>query len=71
MEQADPTPMWTKIREGYLQSEESRPIPGPPAQGSSVRKLSPHNFRLRKPVGIELVEEAAGAPSSYSGEPTR
>ena len=39
---------------------------GPPAQGSSARKISPHNFWLQKPVGIEWVEEPAGAPRSSS-----
>ena len=36
------------------------PTPGPPAQDSSARKISPHNFWLQKPVGIESVEETAG-----------
>ena len=40
--------------------------PGPPAQGSSARKTSPHNFWLQKPAGIETVEESAGAPRSPS-----
>ena len=43
-----------------------RPTSGPPAQDSSARKISPHNFWLWKPAGIELVEEAAGAISSSS-----
>ena len=44
----------------------SSPTLGPPAQGSSARKISPHNFWLQTPAGIESVEEAAGAPSSSS-----
>ena len=36
---------------------------GPPAQGSSARKISPHNFWLQKLVGFESVEETSGAPS--------
>ena len=38
----------------------------PPAQDSSARKISPHNFWLQNPVGIESVEETSGAPSSSS-----
>ena len=38
----------------------------PPAQDSSARKISPHNFWLQKPAGIESVEETAGTPSSSS-----
>ena len=33
------------------------PIPSPPAQHSSARKISPHVFWLQKNSGIELVEE--------------
>ena len=40
--------------------------PGFPAQGSSARKISSHNFWLEKAVGIELVKEASGAPNSFS-----
>ena len=39
---------------------------GPPAQGSSARKISPHNFWLQKTVGTESMEEAVGALSSSS-----
>ena len=42
-----------------------RPTSGCPAQDSSVRKISPHNW-LQKPAGTESVEEAVGALSSYS-----
>ena len=46
---------WTgpmeKNRKGYLGTE------GPPAQGSSARKISLHNFWLQKPVRIEAVED--------------
>ena len=42
---------------GYLGSEESQHHTRPPAQGSSARKISSHNFWLQKPAGIELVEE--------------
>ena len=44
---------WIKIREGYLGSEESQSNTRPPVQGSSARKVSPHNFWLQKLVGTE------------------
>ena len=52
--------------EGYLSSEESCLTPGHPAQCSSARKISSHNFWLHKPVRIEIMEETSGAPSSSS-----
>ena len=48
---------WVKIREGYLGREESQTHTRPPVQGSSARKISPHNFWMQKPSGIELVEK--------------
>ena len=42
------------------------PTSGPPAQGSSARKISLYNFWLQKPAGIESVEGTSGAPSSSS-----
>ena len=68
MERADPSPMCggLKIQEGYLRSEESQPTPGPLAQGSSARKISPHNFWLQNSEDIELVEETSGVPSRSS-----
>ena len=42
------------------------PTPRPPAQGSSARKISPYNFWLQNPAGIEWVEENAGVSSSSS-----
>ena len=56
---------WIKIREGHLGKEESQPHTRPRPQGSRAR-IDPHNFWLQKPVGIELVEETSGAPSSSS-----
>ena len=44
---------WVKIREGYLQNEKSQPHTRTLAQNSSARKISPHNFWLQKPVGID------------------
>ena len=55
---------WIKIWEGYLGNKESQPHTRTPSQGSSARKISPHNFWLQKPVGIESLEETSGAPSS-------
>ena len=49
-----------------LGAKSPRPTPGPPAQDSRARKISPHNFWLQSPLGIESVEEAAGALSSSS-----
>ena len=46
-EQAGPTPV------DILGARSPRPMPGPPAQDSSARKISRHNFWLWKPVGIE------------------
>ena len=47
-------------------SWESQTHTRPPAQDSRARKVSPHNFWLQKLVGIKLVEETAGAPSTSS-----
>ena len=55
-----------KNSEEYLGGEESQPHTRPPAQGCSARKISPHNFWLRKPAGIEMVEETTEALSSFS-----
>ena len=57
---------WIKIQEGYLRGKESQPHTRLSSPGFSVRKISPHNFWLQKPVGIELVEETFGVPSSFS-----
>ena len=67
-EWADLSPMCGGWKFGRVISGESRPrpTPGPPAQGSSARKISPLNFWLQKPVDIELVKETTGAPSSSS-----
>ena len=57
---------WIKIQEGYLGTEESQLYTRLPAQGSSAKKISPHNFWLQKPVGIESVEEISRVPSNSS-----
>ena len=66
MEQAGPTPTWIKIQEEYLRSKESQTHTRPPSQGSGDRQISPHNFWLQNPLGIESVEETSGAPRSSS-----
>ena len=43
---------WIQIWEGYLRSEESQPHTRPLAHSSRARKISPHNFWLQKPVGM-------------------
>ena len=46
---------------GISQGQEvAAPTLGPPAQGSSARKISPYNFWLQKLVVIESVEETSG-----------
>ena len=57
---------WIKIREGYLRSEESQPHTKPLTPGLSARRISPHNFWLQKPVGIESVEETFRVPGSFT-----
>ena len=37
---------WTKIKKDILEVRDPCPIPGPIAQGSSARKISPYNFWL-------------------------
>ena len=50
---------------GPISWEQGVPAPHQdPAQDSSARKISPHNFWLQKPVGIESVEETVRVPSS-------
>ena len=49
-----------------LRAGSPSPAQGPPAQASSARKISLHNFWLQKPGGIELVEETSGVPCSIS-----
>ena len=70
MEWAGPTPThvwWIKTWEGYLGSEGSHPhTRRPPTEGPSARKVSPQNFCLKKPAGIEPMEEISGAPNSSS-----
>ena len=67
MKWAGPTPTCGgyKIRR-ISQARSPSPKAGPPAQGPSGRNVSPHNFQLQKPAGIESVEETSGAPSSSS-----
>ena len=64
MEQAGPTSTCggLKFRRDILGAR--APQQAPPVQGSSVWKISPHNFWLQKPAGTESVEETSGVPSS-------
>ena len=55
-----------QIQEEYLRSEESQPHTRLPAQVSSSRKISPHNFWLQNQAGIDSVEETARVQSSSS-----
>ena len=62
----DCTLLWCiKIWEGYLGSKESQPHTRSPAQGYSARKVSPHNFWLQKPTGIESVGKNHWSPSQF------
>ena len=56
MEWAGPSPTCGELNIGrdILGARSSSPIPGPIAQGSSARKISPYNFWLQKPEGIDL-----------------
>ena len=72
VERAGPSPIVVHKLGGRISREQrvsvlpQLKVPGTSAQGSSSRKISSHNFWLHKPVGIELVEETAGAPSNSS-----
>ena len=62
-----PNPCVVDTNLGGISGEQGAPVPyQTPAQGSSARKISPHNFWLQKPLGIESVEETTGVPSSSS-----
>ena len=66
-EWAGPTCMYGGLKFGreFLGARSASPKPGHLEQGSSARKISPHNFWLQKPVGNELVEETSGVPSNF------
>ena len=55
-----------------ISQEQGVPAPHqvPPAQSSGARKISPHNFWLQNPAGIESVEETSRVSSSPLKEPT-
>ena len=61
-----PHPRGQKFGRDISAAQSPRPTPGPPAQDSSARKISPYNFWLRKPADIESVQKAAGALSNSS-----
>ena len=46
----------TNLGGGHLRMGSPSHTPGPPAQGSSAKKISLHNFWLQKLVGIESAE---------------
>ena len=60
-----------KNQEGYHGSERSNPNPRPDhtTQSSSTRKLDPHNFWLRKPLGVGAAEETADLQEDLLKEP--
>ena len=53
---------------GGISQEQGAPAPhqDPPAQSSSAKKISPHNFWPQNPAGIESVKEISRAPTSSS-----
>ena len=68
MEQADSTSTCgrQKFGRGISGVRSPSPTPEPPDEGSSARKISPHNPWLQKPVEIESGEETSRVPSTYS-----
>ena len=56
-----------KFRRDISGAKSPSPTPGPSTQGSNVRKVSPHNFWLQKPVKIESVEETSEVPVLTNG----
>ena len=61
---------WIKIRRNISGARSPSPNLVPPTQGSSVRKISPHNFWLQKPVDIESEEEILESQAVPPKEPT-
>ena len=67
VEQAGPTSACgQKFRRDILGARSPSATTGPPAQGSSARKISPYKSWLQKLVRNESMEETSGAPSSSS-----
>ena len=66
MQQAGPTPSCggQKFRSVILEARSPSPTPGPPAQSSSAREISPYNYWLQNPAGVELEEVNARASRS-------
>ena len=51
---------WIKIGRGTSGTKDLSPGPDHIAQGSSTRKISPHNFCLQKPGRVGMAEETVG-----------
>ena len=51
---------WIKIGRGTLGVSDPCPKPDCTARGSSTGEINPHNFWIKKPVGVGKVEETAG-----------
>ena len=60
-----PNRLVPKFRRDILVVRSPSPISGPPAQGSSARKTSPHNFWLQKPVGIKVSGRNCWSPKQF------
>ena len=48
---------WIKIRRATSGMKDPSPRPDHTAQGSSTRKIKPHNLWLKKPVGVGWQKE--------------
>ena len=57
---------WIKIGRYTLGPRDPSLITDHPAQGSSTRKISPHNFLLKKSVGVGTAEETVGFSGIFS-----
>ena len=66
MDWASSTPTWIEIWEGYLRSKESQTYTRPPGPGFQCQEDNSPQLLAAKIMGIESVEEADGAISSYS-----
>ena len=51
---------WIKIGIDVSGVKDLSSTPDHPAQGSSARKITPHNFWLQKLVGVGVAEATAG-----------
>ena len=65
MEQAGPTPMWIKIQEGYLGSEESQTHARPPSPAVQFQEDKSPQLLAAKPVGNESVGKTFWSPKQF------